>query len=146
MAAPARIILFALEDLRQAFGALVPPEADPRQDTTPFRAFRLAILSAVAPVATAPLEVSMWWEGTYNGYHLALAFAPAEGLPALAPLETVCPVESERLGVPRADAVPVARLWPGRWELVRDPQGAIHEAPFGAATGHFGAPGIRRLT
>jgi len=34
---------------------------------------------------------------------------------------------------------------PGSWDLLRDADGALVELPFGAPTGHFGAPGVLRL-
>src|SRR5262245_57632319 len=68
---PAHILLFSLEELRERFGAATPPGADPRHDTAAFRAFRAALLEACARAARAPLSLSMWWEGTYNGYALA---------------------------------------------------------------------------
>ena len=141
---PARILLFALEDLRARFGGALPEGADPRLDTSPFRAFRAALLDAAARAATAPAELSMWWEGTYNGYFLAVAAEPAAALAALDPAP-VCPPDDERVAPPRADRYPLARVEPGRAVVAREPDGATHEAPFGASTGHFGAPGMRRI-
>lgn len=141
---PARILLFALEELRARYGAAATPGLDPRHDTAPFRAFRAALLDACARAASGPAELSMWWEGTYNGYALAVAVEPPGALAALEP-DAVCPVDAERLAPPRADRYPLARVSPGRAEVAREPDGATHEAPFGAATGHFGAPGLRRI-
>lgn len=140
----ARILLFTLEDLRARYGARVPPGADPRADTAPFRAFREALLRLAAGAATAPCELTMWWEGTYNGYSLAIAAEPAEALARLDP-SAACPADAERLGPPRADRHPLARVEPGRAAVARAADGTIFEAPFGAAAGHFGAPGLRRI-
>jgi len=142
---PARIFLFALEELRARFGAAVPPGADPRHHTGPFRAFRASLLGACAAAARAPGEAWMWWEGTYNGYALAVAVEPPGALcgPDLA---AVCPLEAERVAEPRPGRYPLARLEPGRAEPWRDREGGLWEAPFGAPTGHFGAPGMRRIT
>ena len=142
---PARIFLFALEDLRARFGAALPPGADPLHHTGPFRAFRDALLGACAAAVRAPAEASMWWEGTYNGYALAVAVLPPGAL--LGPdLAAVCPVEGERIAEPRSGRYPLARLAPGEAEPWRDEEGCLWEAPLGAPTGHFGAPGMRRLT
>ncbi len=141
---PARILLFSLDDLRARYGSLVPEGADPRADTAPFRAFRAALLSAAADAASAPCALSMWWEGTYNGYALAVAAEPARALRALDPA-VACPLEGEREAAPLADRHALADVAPGRAEVARDPDGAAWEAPFGAATGHFGAPGMRRI-
>jgi hypothetical protein len=140
----ARILLFALEDLRDRFGASRTPGADPRHDTAPFRAFRAALLDAAARAAAAPAELSMWWEGTYNGYRLAVAAVPADALARLDP-SPFCPADAERVAPPRPDRYPLAFVEPGRATVARDEDGATHEAPFGAATGHFGAPGMRRI-
>jgi hypothetical protein len=142
---PARIFLFALEELRARHGAATPPGADPRHDTAAFRAFRAELLRACAAAARGPCALSMWWEGTYNGYALAVAAEPAEALPALDPA-AVCPADAERVAAPPASRYPLARLAPGRAELARDGEGGCWEAPFGAPTGHFGAPGMRRIT
>lgn len=140
------ILLFALDELRARYGRLVPAGADARHDTTPFRAFRAALLQAIAAAATAPAELTMWWEGGFNGYALAIAVEPAGAIPQLEQVATpACEVEAFRSGVPRADRHPLASVQPGRWEVARDEQGAAAEAPFGSATGHFGAPGIRRM-
>jgi hypothetical protein len=140
----ARILLFALEDLRDRYGDRLPPGADPRLDTSPFRAFRAALLDLAARAATAPADLSMWWEGTYNGYFLAVAAEPVEALAALDPAPA-CPADAERVAPPRADRYPLARVEPGRATVAREPDGATHEAPLGASTGHFGAPGMRRI-
>ena len=156
---PARVILFHLDELRRRFGALVPEGADPRADTAPFRAFRERLLAEAARAAREPARLSMWWEGSYNGYCLAVAAEPAEALRDLDP-ERVCPLEDERLeagaGHPGAPHAPVARappdryplgeVAPGRAEVARDPDGTSFEAPFGTAAGHFGAPGMRRVS
>ncbi len=141
---PARVLLFALEDLRHGYGRLVPVGADPRHDTAPFRAFRAALLDAAARAATGPATLGFWWEGSYNGYWLAVSADPAEALPG--PFaEAACPVDAERLALPRPDRYPLAAVSPGGWTLARDEHGAACEAPFGAPTGHFGAPGVRRM-
>jgi hypothetical protein len=145
--APAcRIVLFALDELRARYAALVPPGADPRHDTTPFRAFRAALLPALATAARTSAELTMWWEGGFDGYALALAVEPAEAIPHLEQIATVaCTTDTARLAPPRRDRYPLARVSPGRWELARDEDGAAIEAPFGSPTGHFGAPGMRRI-
>jgi hypothetical protein len=140
----ARILLFALEDLRDRFGAALPPGADPRLDTTPFRAFRAALLARAAAAAAGRAELSMWWEGTYNGYFLAVAAEPAAALAALDP-SPVCPADAERVAPPRAARYPLALVEPGRAVVARGADGATYEAPLGASTGHFGAPGMRRI-
>jgi hypothetical protein len=140
----ARIVLFALEDLRARFGGALPAGADPRHDTAPFRAFRAALLESAARAVRAPAELSMWWEGTYNGYALAVAAEPAAAFATFDP-SSVCPADAERVAPPRADRYPLARVEPGRAVVARDEDGATYEAPFGAATGHFGAPGMRRI-
>jgi hypothetical protein len=141
---PARILLFALDDLRARYGALVPAGADPRTDTAPFRAFRAALLDLAAAAATGPCDLAMWWEGTYNGYALAVAAEPADALGALDP-SPACPTDAERVAPPRPGSYPLAHVTPGGAELARGPGGETFEAPFGEATGHFGAPGIRRI-
>ncbi len=141
---PARILRFALEDLRRAHGARVPPGADPRSDTAPFRAFRERLLDAAARAATGEADLAMWWEGTYNGYALAVAISPPDALPGL-DAEAACPVEDDEVAEPRAGGYPLAHVEPGRAEVARDAGGATYEAPFGAAAGHFGAPGMRRI-
>ena len=72
----------------------------------------------------------MWWEGTYNGYVLAVAVDPAEALAGLDPAPA-CPPDDERVRRPRADRYPLAHVEPGRAELARDADGATFEAPFG---------------
>ena len=142
----AEILLFSLDELRARFAGTTPPDVDPRQDTTPFRAFRALLLPALAAGASSETEVTMWWEGGFNGYALAVALEPAGAVPgADARAAAVCPVDAIRVAPPRRDRYPLARLAPGRYELARDETGALVEAPFGAPTGHFGAPGMRRL-
>lgn len=143
MRPPARIHLFALEDLRERFGGATPPGADPRHDTSAFRAFRAALLDTCAAAARAPVSLSMWWEGTYNGYALAVAAEPPEAL-GEADLSAVCPVDAVRLAAPRADRRPLGRAAPGYAEPA-PAEGGAWEAPFGAPGGHFGAPGMRRV-
>jgi hypothetical protein len=142
---PARIVLYALEELRRAFGSAAAEGADPRSDTRPFRAFRDALLAEAARAASEPATLSMWWEGTYNGYVLAIAIEPVDALAGL-DSDAACPSEGERRGTPRSDRHALATISPGRAELAREADGATWEAPFGAATGHFGAPGMRRVT
>ncbi len=142
----ADILLFALDDLRARYGGLVPEGADPRHDTAPFRAFRSVLLEALAAAARAPAELGMWWEGGYNGYWLALALDPAGAVPGAAEAAgRACPVDDVRIAAPRADRYPLGRVSPGHAEVARDQDGAVVEAPFGAPTGHFGAPGMRRI-
>ena len=140
----ARILLFALEELRVRHGASPPRGTDPRHDTSPFRAFRASLLEAIAVAARAPCQLLMWWEGTYNGYALAVGAEPAEALAEFDPA-TVCPIDAERVALPPASRYPLARIAPGRAEVVLDEEGGCWEAPFGAPTGHFGAPGMRRI-
>jgi hypothetical protein len=142
---PARILLFALEDLRERYAAATPAGADPRHDTTAFRTFRAELLRAAAAAARAPLSLSMWWEGTYNGYALAVAAEPSGALGDL-DLSAVCPVDGERIAAPRADRYPLARVVPGAAEPAPADGEGLWEAPFGAPGGHFGAPGMRRVT
>ena len=143
MHATARIVRFAVEDLRERHPAA--PGTDPRLDAAPFRAFRAALLEAAAHAAVAPATLSMWWEGTFNGYALALAIAP-DGAVAPAALQAACPVEGDRAGEPPAEARPLGTVEPGRAEVARDGDGAAWEAPFGGGGGHFGVPGMRRAT
>ena len=143
MPAPARIVRFAVEDLRARHPAAAG--VDPRLEAAPFRSFRAALLEAAAHAATAPASLSMWWEGTFNGYALAVAIMP-DGAVTPAALEAACPVDGERTGVPAADARPLATVAPGRSEVARDREGSAWEALFGAAGGHFGVPGMRRAT
>ncbi len=142
--ATARILLFSLDDLRDRYGARTRPGADPRSDTAAFRAFRLELLVLAARAAEGRSTLSMWWEGTYNGYDLAVAIEPPEPLRALDPTP-VCPLDAERVAPPRSDRYPLAHVEPGRAEVARAPDGGTWEAPFGQATGHFGAPGMRDI-
>ncbi|MBI5067977.1 MAG: hypothetical protein HZB56_07035 [Deltaproteobacteria bacterium] len=146
-AAPeAQVLLLALEELRRAFGDRAAPGTDPRSDTGPFRAFRAALLEAAAGCARGEARLSVWWEGTFNGYALALEVVPGAALPGLAPaLAAVCPVEAVRTALPRPDALPLALVGPGAARLLADEAGARVELPFGAPTGHFGAPGVLRV-
>ncbi len=145
MVMPARILLFALEDLRARHGGATPAGADPRHDTAAFRAFRTELLHACAAAARAPLSLSMWWEGTYNGYALAVAAEPPEAL-GDPDLGAACPVEAERLAAPRPDRYPLGRVAPGSAAPAAAEGGGLWEAPFGSPAGHFGAPGMRRIT
>ena len=139
-------ILFALEELRRCHGGHAPGGADPRSDTRPFRSFRRALLAAAAARAIGPAELRMWWEGSFNGYALAVQVHPASAVPGLAEAAAAaCPVEAFRLAPPRQDGYPLARVAPGRAVLLRDADGTRVEAPLGAAGGHFGAPGVRRF-
>jgi len=143
---PARILYYALDELRRRYGRHASPGVDPRRDTAPFRAFREALLAEGARAATAPAELRMWWEGTFNGYCLAVSCEPAEALPGLRP-SAACALEEERVAVAPPGGYPLGRVAPGRAEVGRDAAGASYEAPFGAAGGHFGAPGVvRRAT
>jgi hypothetical protein len=139
-----RILLFALDELRRRHAGAATPGVDPRHDVGPFRAFREALLREAARAATGPAELSMWWEGSFDAYSLAVSCAPAAALAALDP-SPACPLEDERVAPPRADGYPLARVVPGRAEVARDADGRTYEAPFGAPTGHFGAPGVRRM-
>ncbi len=144
---PAHIVLFALDDLRARYGPLVPDGADPRHDTTPFRAFRAALLDALAARARGQAELAMWWEGGYNGYALAVALEPADAVPGFEDVAArACPIDGARFAPPRGDACPLGRVGPGWSAVTGDADGAEVEAPFGAATGHFGAPGMRRIS
>jgi hypothetical protein len=140
----ARILLFSLDELRRRHGARATPGLDPRHDVAPFRAFREALLAEAARAATGPAELSMWWEGSFDAYSLAVSCEPAGALLALDPA-AACALDEERVAPPRADGYPLAHVAPGRAEVARDEGGATHEAPFGAPTGHFGAPGMRRM-
>jgi hypothetical protein len=141
---PARILLFSLDDLRRRYGSLVREGADPLTDTSAFRTFRTALLALAARAASGRCELSMWWEGTYNGYALAVSAEPPEALLALDP-GPACPLDGERVAPPRADRYPLAHVEPGRAEVACDPEGGTWEAPLGLATGHFGAPGMRNI-
>jgi hypothetical protein len=140
----ARVLQFSLDELRSAFGHLATADADPRHDTAPFRAFRAALLEAAARAAIRPCELSMAWGGTFNGYRLLVSVEPPDALPGL-DLATVCPVEQDEVAPARPDRYPLAHVEPGHATPARAADGSTHEAPFGAATGHFGAPGIRRM-
>ena len=140
----ARILLFALDELRRRHGAAATPGLDPRHDVAPFRAFRDALLSEAARAATGPAELRMWWEGSFDAYSLAVSCEPAAALSALDP-SRACVPDEERVAPPRPDGYPLARVEPGRAEVARDEGGGTYEAPFGAPTGHFGAPGMRRM-
>ena len=142
----ALVLLFALEELRSTFGYRGAPGADPRGDAGPFRAFREAILGAASGCARGEVRLGVWWEGTFNGYALALQAVPAAALSGLGEAaRRLCPVEVVRRTAPRAEALPLALVAPGAWRLLRDEQGCLVELPFGAATGHFGAPGVIRV-
>jgi hypothetical protein len=140
----ARILLFSLDELRRRHGGAATPGADPRHDGAPFRAFRGALLAAAARAATAPATLTMWWEGSFDAYSLAVACEPAGALAAL-DATAACAVDEERVAPPRADGYPLGLVGPGRAEVARDADGGTYEAPFGAPTGHFGAPGVRRM-
>jgi hypothetical protein len=140
----ARVLQFGLDELRRAFGGHATPGADPRHDTAPFRAFRSALLDAAARAARRPCDLTMAWGGTFNGYRLLVSVEPPDALPAL-DLAAVCAVEHDEVAPARPDRYPLAHVEPGHAEVARAADGTTHEAPFGAATGHFGAPGIRRL-
>lgn len=144
--AEALVLLFALEELRRAFGGRGAPGADPRDDTGPFRAFRGRLLEAAAAAATGDARLSMWWEGTFNGYALAVEAVPGSALAGLPEIAAAfCPVEEVRRSAPRAGSLPLAAVAPGQARLLLDAGGARIELPFGEATGHFGAPGVRRV-
>ena len=142
---PARILLFSLDELRRLHApAAGGAQDDLRLEGAPFRSFRDRLLRAAARAATGPATLWMWWEGTYNGYSLAVACEPVEALARLDPTEA-CPLEDERVAPMRAEGRPLARVAPGRAEVAREPDGTSWEAPFGAPAGHSGAPGIRRV-
>jgi hypothetical protein len=104
------------------------------------------MLEAAARTAVLPADLSMWWEGTFNGYALAVQVCPAEAVPGLAEAAAACgEPESVRLAPPRKDGYPLAHVTPGSAVLVRGDDGRLAEAPFGAPGGHFGAPGMRRI-
>lgn len=140
----ARVLQFSLDELRDAYGQRATPGADPRHDTAPFRAFRAALLDAAARAAVRSCDLSMAWGGTFNGYRLLVSVEPPDALPGL-DLSAVCAVEHDALAPARPDRYPLAHVEPDRATVVHTADGFTHEAPFGAATGHFGAPGIRRL-
>ena len=144
----ARILRFDLDELRHAYGHLVPRGADPRHDTTPFRAFRAGLLQVAASAAAGHCQLETWWEGTFNGYALAVAITPAGALPGLDAALTAAGApapDNERVAPPPPDRYPLAHVEPGRATVARSPDGTTSEAPFGAATGHFGAPGMRSI-
>ncbi|HTP26218.1 MAG TPA: hypothetical protein VMK12_11225 [Anaeromyxobacteraceae bacterium] len=139
------ILLFALDNLRQRYGALAPQGKDPRHDTSPFRAFRTVLLEALAERAHDEAEASMWWEGGYNEYALAVAVEPTGAVSDLeGAASRACPLDGVRVGPIRRDRYSMGLIAPGRWQVAYE-EGAAFEAPFGAPTGHFGAPGIRRV-
>jgi len=140
----ARILHFALDELRRRYGSLLPPGADARHDTAPFRAFRGALLAEAARAATGRAELRMRWEGTFNGYSLAVSLEPAEAVAGLRP-SAACAAEEDRVAAAPAGGYPLGRVAPGFAEVARDEEGAAFEAPFGTAAGHFGAPGVRRV-
>jgi hypothetical protein len=142
------VLGFPLDELRRAFCGATQAGADSRNDTTPFRAFRQRLLEAAARTAVASAELSVWWEGTFNGYALAVQAWPADAVPGLAGAAAeACGIAPEpvRLAPPRQDGYPLARIQPGGYTLARGEDGLLAEAPFGAPTGHFGAPGMRRI-
>lgn len=145
----ARVLRFDLDDLRRAYGALVPAGADPRHDTTPFRAFRAALLGAAAEAADAPCLLEVAWAGTFNGYALVVVVTPPvalSGLDAAALSRAgLPPCDDDRVAPPPPDRYPLAHVEPGRATVARNPDGTTSEAPLGAATGHFGAPGMRAI-
>ncbi len=140
----ARVLQFGLDELRRAFGHQATPGLDPRHDTAPFRAFRAALLDAAASAAVRPCDLHMAWAGTFNGYRLLVTVEPPDALPGL-DLDRVCAAEHDEVAPARPDRYPLAHVEPGLATVARAADGTTHEAPFGAATGHFGAPGIRRL-
>ena len=140
----ARVLQFHLDALRAAFGGQASPGADPRHDTAPFRAFRAALLDAAAGAAVRPCDLSMAWAGTFNGSRLLVSVEPPDALPGL-DLSAVCALEHDEVAPARPDRYPLAHVEPGHATVARAADGTTNEAPFGAATGHFGAPGIRRL-
>jgi hypothetical protein len=140
----ARVLRFDLDELRRAYGRLVPAGVDPRLDTTPFRAFRAALLAGAARAAQGPCDLEVWWEGTFNGYALAVAVTPPGALPGL-DLAGLPGPDDDRVAPPPPDRYPLAHVEPGRATVARNADGTTNEAPFGAATGHFGAPGMRAI-
>ncbi|MGA8891794.1 MAG: hypothetical protein WB493_09515, partial [Anaeromyxobacteraceae bacterium] len=105
----ARILLFALDELRRRHAGAVTPGVDPRHDVGPFRAFREALLREAARAATGPAELALWWEGSFDAYSLAVSCTPAAALAALDP-SPACPLEDERVAPPRADGYPLAHV------------------------------------
>jgi hypothetical protein len=145
-AVDALVLRFSLDDLRRRFAGDATAGADPRHDAAPFRAFRAALLDEAARQAVAPATLSMRWEGTFNDYSLCVTGQPADALPHLAAdAARVCEVEDVRVAPAPPGGYPLAVVGPGRAEPARDEDGALWEAPFGAPTGHFGAPGMRRV-
>ena len=140
----ARILLFALDELRRRHGGAATPGLDPRHDGAPFRAFRDALLSEASRAATGPAALTLGWEGSFDAYSLAVCCEPASALLALDP-SPACALEDERVASPRADGYPLAGVEPGRAQVAHDPDGSTCEALFGAPTGHYGAPGVRRI-
>jgi hypothetical protein len=140
------VLSFALDDLRAAYRSRATPGVDPRHDGAPFRAFRDALLAALAGAAHSPATLAMWWQGTFNGYSLCVSVDPADAVPgAHAAAAAACPVDDARVAPPSPGGYPLGRVAPGHAEPARDAAGDLWEAPFGAATGHFGAPGMRRV-
>ncbi len=74
-----------------------------------------------------------------------MAAEPAEAL-GEPDLSAVCPLDGERTAAPRAERYPLARVAPRSAEPAEAEGGGTWEAPFGAPGGHFGAPGMRRIT
>jgi hypothetical protein len=140
----ARVLQFGLDELRRAFGHHARAGADPRHDTAPFSAFRAALLEAAARAAVRPCDLFLAWGGTFNEYRLLVSVEPADALPGL-DLTAVCAVEQDEVAPARPDRYPLAHVEPGHATVACAADGTTHQAPFGAATGHFGAPGIRRL-
>jgi hypothetical protein len=140
--ARAHVFLFHLDDLRSRYGAAVPEEHHRGSDTASFLTFRSRLLAELAPCVQRQAELSAWWEGTYNGYHLAVAVSPASALSTAFDPESICPLEAERVAPLPRNGYPLARLAPGGWELAQGAAGETYAFPFGAATGHFGAPGV----
>lgn len=140
------LLSFSLDDLRRRFADQATPDADPRHDAAPFRAFRTALLAEAARCAVAPAALSMRWRGTFNDYSLCVEAAPADALPGLeAAAARACQLEDVHVAPAPPGGYPLAIVGPGRAEPARDEDGALWEAPFGAPTGHFGAPGMRRV-
>jgi hypothetical protein len=140
----ARLLRFDLDELRRAYGRLIPAGADPHHDTAPFRAFRAALLDAAARGAAAPCLLEVCWSGTFNGYALVVAVTPPEALPGL-DLSSLPSLDDDRVAPPPADRYPLAHVEPGLATVARNGDGSTNEAPLGAATGHFGAPGMRKI-
>jgi hypothetical protein len=140
--AQGRVFLFHLDALRSRYGVAVPEGHHRGGDTASFLAFRGRLLAELAPCVLTPAELSAWWEGTYNGYHLAVAISPPSALSAAFDPELICALEAERVAPVPRNGYPLARLAPGGWELAQGVAGETVAFPFGAATGHFGAPGV----